>query len=180
MVRLYTRTGDSGETYCVLLKKRIGKDHVLIEALGSIDEANSFIGLARALARAEGFDGIDADLEYMQRLLFKVGYTFSGKTGLLNEDDVKRLEEISDRYMEGIEIKWFILPSGSQLSAALHVARSVVRRSERAIIRAFRSEEASGMGDKELILRIVNRLSDALYAIAVHVTVKTVGKLEYV
>ena len=180
MVRLYTRTGDAGETYCVLLKRRVGKDHVLIEALGSIDEANSFIGLARALARAEGFDGIQGDLEYMQRLLFNVGYTFSGKTGLLSEDDVKRLEEISDRYMEGIEIKWFILPSGSQLSATLHVARSVVRRSERAIIRALRSEEASSIGDKELILKIVNRLSDALYAIAVHVTVKTVGKLEYV
>ncbi len=181
MVRLYTRTGDSGETYCMLLKKRIRKDHPLIDAIGSIDEANSSLGLARALVKNEVENSdIDHDLEYMQRLLFRIGFSFSGKTGLVTGDDVKRLEEISDKYMNGIELKLFILPSGSPASAALHVARSVTRRAERAIIRAFSTPEAEGIGDKDLILKAVNRLSDALFAIAVHVTVKSTGKLEYV
>ncbi len=183
MVRLYTRTGDSGETTCMLLRRRIRKDHPLIEALGTIDEANSFIGLARATAREELEKGLAerlaSDLEYLQRLLFRVGFTFSGKKGLVGEDDVARLEEMADSYMEGVDLRLFILPSGTRTSASLHVARSVVRRAERAIIRAFSTQEGQEVPDREAILRVVNRMSDALFAMAAHVTVKTVG-LEYV
>lgn len=183
MVRLYTRAGDSGETMCMLLKRRIRKDHPLIEALGSIDEANSLIGLARATAREE-LEGelasrLDKDLEYMQRLLFRIGFTFSGKSGLVSQEDVSKLEGMADSYMEGVDLRLFILPSGSRSSASLHVARSVVRRAERAVLRALSTPEAGEVPDKELILRALNRMSDALFAMAAHVTVKTVG-LEYV
>jgi cob(I)alamin adenosyltransferase len=143
------------------LGTRVSKDHPLIGALGDLDEANSFIGLARSLARG---DPVEEDLAWIQSLLFRVGYTIAGFPSI-GEHDVKRLEEIVDTYMRGVDLDAFILPYGDPAASAMHVARSVVRRAERSIVAATR--RGVELNGRELVLKVVNRLSDALFAMAV-------------
>ena len=161
MPKIYTRAGDKGDTFCIALGARVSKDHPLIGALGDIDEANSFVGLARSMARGEP---VEEDLAWIQSLLFRVGYTIAGFPSL-DESDVKRLEDIIDTYMGNVELNTFILPYGDPATSAIHVARSIVRRAERSIVAAIRN--GLDIREKDLILKIVNRLSDALFAIAV-------------
>lgn len=162
MSHVFTRTGDEGTTYCSLLNERVPKDHVLVELMGSLDEANSFVGLARSLVPSYMTDVL-ADLEYLQRLIFRVGYTVSGKASV-TEDDLRRLEDMADNYYGRHPLKNFVLPAGPSPAAALHVARAVVRRAERAMVRASREYKID-----PLALKIVNRLSSALFALAVYV-----------
>ncbi len=163
MAHIFTRTGDDGTTFCAALKRRVGKDHPLIELVGQLDEANSFVGLARSLLPKE-LEEVNGDLQYVQRLLFRVGFTVSGKQSL-SEDDVRRLEDMADRYYGRAPLKSFILPSGPSPAAALHVARTVTRRAERALVRAVKEHPID-----PLALRVMNRLSSALFAMAVYVS----------
>ena len=177
MGRLYTRSGDTGETYCFALGEggrpaRVRKSHPLIEFLGALDEANSFIGLARVYAEEEGLHDIVKDLEWIQRLLFNVGFSLSGSVKV-SGDDVSRLEEISDKYY-GEPLTRFVLPGGGKAAAHLHVARTIVRRAERRLVAAV----DSGVKVDPVLLRILNRASDALFAMAVYAARKA-GKLEY-
>ena len=164
MPRIYTRTGDSGETFCVALGSRVPKDHPLINALGDLDEANSFVGLARSLLRGDPGDPLDRDLAWIQSLLFRVGYTITGFTSV-SEKDVEALEGIVDRYMGGVKLEVFVLPYGDPVASAIHVARSVVRRAERSLVAAIR--RGLEVNEKGVILKVINRLSDALFAMAV-------------
>ncbi len=173
MVRLYTRGGDKGETTCFALGKRIPKDHPLLEALGSLDELNSHLGLARSMIPETMKDAIE-DIIWMQRLLFRVGFTVSGNPSL-SEDDVRRLEEIADKYMDDVELKFFILPGGPQYAAQLHVARTVARRAERRFIAALREVK---LDHGDLILKVMNRISDSIFAMAVGLAVKSGYMLE--
>ena len=178
MGRLYTRSGDSGETYCFALgdggrPARVRKSHPLIEFLGALDEANSYLGLARVYAEEDGLDDIVRDLEWIQRLLFNVGFSLAG--GLkVGEDDVRRLEEISDKYY-GEPLMRFVLPGGGKAAAHLHVARTIVRRAERRLVAAT----DFGVNVDPVLLKVLNRASDALFAMAVYAARKA-GKLEYV
>ena len=165
MAHIFTRTGDDGYTFCPALNARVPKDHPLIEAVGSLDEANSFIGLARALLPPHLSRELDGDLAYAQRLLFRIGYTVMGRPSV-TEDDVRRLEELSDKYYGRAPLRHFILPSGPAPAAALHVARTVVRRAERALVRASRE---AGVGVDRRALAAANRLSSFLFAAAVYV-----------
>ncbi|MGC9071865.1 MAG: cob(I)yrinic acid a,c-diamide adenosyltransferase [Acidilobus sp.] len=160
---MFTRTGDDGTTFCVALKTRVSKDHPLIELIGALDEANSFVGLARSLVPPH-MKEVASDLEYIQRLMFRVGFMVSGSRSI-SEDDLRRLEEMADRYYGASPLKSFVLPAGPPPAAALHVARTVVRRAERALVRASR-----GFRVDPLALRVMNRLSSALFAMAVHVS----------
>jgi len=174
--RLYTRTGDQGETLCFALGEggkpaRVSKSHPLIEFLGALDEANSFIGLARLHATDEGLGDVAEDLLWMQRLLFNVGFSLAGQPRV-GEDDVRRLEEITDKYY-GEPLRRFIIPGGTKASAHLHVARSIVRRAERRLVAA--AEE--GVKVDPVLFRVLNRASDALFAMAVYAARKA-GALE--
>ncbi len=162
MAHVFTRTGDDGTTFCAALKARVSKDHPLVEVVGELDEANSFVGLARSLLPPY-MGELASDLEYVQRLLFRVGFTVSGRASL-SDDDVLRLEEMADRYYGRAPLRNFVLPAGPPAASALHVARTVVRRAERAMVRASRE-----YGLDPLALRVVNRLSSALFAMAVYV-----------
>jgi len=159
---VFTRTGDDGTTYCSLLKERVPKDHVLIELLGALDEANSFVGLARSLVPSYMGDVL-SDLEYLQRLIFRVGYTVSGIRSI-TDDDLRKLEDMADSYYGRHPLKNFVLPSGPVPAAALHVARTVMRRAERIMARASREYKVDPQA-----LKVVNRLSSALFAMAVYV-----------
>jgi len=175
MARIYTRTGDEGETYCYSLGRRVPKDHPLMEFLGTLDEANSSLGLAASMVEGKARE----DLRRIQRLLFRVGFTLSGKKEV-TDADVEWLEKVADEYLAGFVFKGFILPGGSQPAAATHLARSIVRRAERRLVSLYRSKKLPVNEEiARLLLRTLNRTSDALYAIAVWLD-KEAGTLEYV
>lgn len=160
-MRLYTRSGDQGTTYCAALGKRVSKSHPLIELVGTLDEAESALGLAQSLL-PDGLDDIARDLEWAQNLLFRVGFTIAGRK-CVSEDDVRVLEEMSDRYSRNLE-PLFVLHGGHPSSAACSLARSIVRRAERTLVGVL--ESGVEMPEGGLLLKTLNRLSDALYAVS--------------
>jgi cob(I)alamin adenosyltransferase len=170
-VRIYTRKGDDGST-SLWYGGRVAKDDARTEAYGSLDEASSALGVARAACGAD--DGeLRRDLVRLQRGLFVAGAelaTAPEAAGRL-EDGVSRvtaamteeLEPLIDGYMDRVELPpKFVLPGGTELSAHLDVARSALRRAERRVV----SLDASGGLASREVLRFLNRASDLLYAMA--------------
>ena len=167
--KVYTRTGDEGETGLVG-GRRIAKEHLRIEAYGTIDELNSVIGLSRSfLAQKENSlhrDKLDLILEAVQQRLFDIGSELATLPGdeyegqvKVKEADTKWMEEVIDLMNEDLEpLKSFILPGGTPLNAFLHQSRTVCRRAERAILRLHRGETVSAS-----IRTFINRLSDFLF-----------------
>ncbi|HVO55599.1 MAG TPA: cob(I)yrinic acid a,c-diamide adenosyltransferase [Solirubrobacterales bacterium] len=171
MVKIYTKKGDDGTT-SLWYGGRVPKHHTRTEAYGSLDEACSALGVARALCAAEEAE-LAADILRLQDYLFIAGSelaTAPEASGRL-EDGVSRtteamvaeLEGLIDRYMAEVELPPnFVIPGGNQLSAQLDVARTVVRRAERRI--AVLAEE--GELAEETVIHFVNRASDLVFAMA--------------
>ena len=167
--KVYTRTGDGGETGLVG-GRRIAKEHLRIEAYGTVDELNSVIGLSRSfLAQKEDSlhrDKLDLILEAVQQRLFDIGSELATLPGdeyegqvKVKEADTQWMEEVIDLMNEDLEpLKSFILPGGTPLNAFLHQSRTVCRRAERAILRLHRGETVSAS-----IRTFINRLSDFLF-----------------
>jgi len=159
LTRIYTRTGDGGETG-LGDGTRTRKDSARIEALGAIDELNSHIGMILTETLP---DDVRARLVRVQHDLFDLGGEVSiPGHRLLNEDQVRALEHWLDEYNAALPpLKDFILPGGVRAAACTHVARTVCRRAERALVRL--SHEATL---PESNLRYLNRLSDFLFVLA--------------
>jgi cob(I)alamin adenosyltransferase len=169
-MKIYTRKGDDGSTglwYGGRVPKYAGRP----EAYGSIDEAASALGLARAAAERGG--ELYDDILRLQNELFVAGAelaTAPEAAGRLEEgvsrvtqDMVERLESDIDRYMERVDLPpKFTIPGGTELSARLDVARAAVRRAER---RVAALDDEGDLADAT-VLRYLNRLSDALFAMA--------------
>ncbi|WP_026560251.1 cob(I)yrinic acid a,c-diamide adenosyltransferase [Bacillus sp. J37] len=163
-MNLYTRTGDSGKTS--IIGGRVDKDHLRVEAYGTIDEANSFIGQAMTFLSDPIFQDIYQELEKIQHELFDCGgdlavvkekYPYKAK-----EEMVTLLEERIDHYVkEAPPLEKFILPSGSNAAAVIHIARTVTRRAERCTV-SLQKE----MDINDVVLKYLNRLSDYLFAVA--------------
>ena len=162
MSHLYTRTGDDGHTFCAALKERIPKSHDVMEFVGTLDEANSYIGFARALLPPY-LRELDEELRRIQRILFRVGFSLSRGRPEVSDDDVKWLEEIADKYYGPEPLKYFVLPSGPVPASALHIARTVTRRAERRLVKLYLEKI---LDIDPVLLRVINRLSDALFAMA--------------
>jgi cob(I)alamin adenosyltransferase len=167
-MKIYTRTGDDGTTGLFGGERR-QKDDLRVEAYGTVDEANAAIGWARATGLSPD---VDAVLARVQSDLFTLGAELAcvpGQEGrlkmtLLGEADAIRLERAIDAGEEGLaELKSFVLPGGSPGAAALHVARCVARRAERAVIAASR---ASTVAVRREAVVYLNRLSDLLFTYA--------------
>ncbi|RIX52663.1 cob(I)yrinic acid a,c-diamide adenosyltransferase [Paenibacillus nanensis] len=164
-MRLYTKTGDKGETS--LIGGRVYKDDMRVEAYGTIDELNSFVGLAQAEAEKHASLAELADqLIDIQQELFDCGsdlaYAKAGAPYKMNEEPATRLEAWIDRYIqEAPEITRFILPGGSVLSSTLHVCRTVCRRAERRVVTLSRDHTIN-----QDVLIYINRLSDYFFAAA--------------
>jgi cob(I)alamin adenosyltransferase len=170
LVKIYTRKGDDGTTglwYGGRVAKYAGRP----EAYGSVDETASALGLARAAADPGG--ELYADILRMQNELFVAGAelaTAPEAAGRLEEgvsrvtqDMVERLESDIDRYMGRVDLPpKFVIPGGTELSARLDVARAVVRRAERRVAQLQHEGELTG----DTVLTYLNRLSDALFAMA--------------
>lgn len=161
-MRLYTRTGDSGDTG-LSPSGRTRKSSFRIEALGAVDEANAAIGLARALA--EGDTELAPILGAVQHRLFDLGADLAqpGAAGRVRAEHSAALEAAIDQ-LEGVvePLRTFVLPGGTPLAAALHLARTVVRRAERAVVRLMDGGEPAD----PVALVFLNRLSDLLFAAA--------------
>jgi cob(I)alamin adenosyltransferase len=171
VVKIYTRKGDDGTT-SLWYGGRVPKHHGRTEAYGTLDEAASALGLARALCGSDQAE-LAADILRLQDDLFVAAAelaTAPEAAGRL-EDGVSRvtetmvatLEERIDHYMGQVDLPpKFVIPGGTQLSAQLDVARTVVRRAERRISELGEAGELTG----ETIVHFVNRASDLVYAMA--------------
>ncbi len=165
-MRIYTRTGDAGETG-LFSGARVQKDAARVEAYGTVDEANSFIGLLRAEALD---DDVDAVLKQVQNDLFNLGSDLATPHDGRRADAAPRiearhvsaLEEAIDRFDAQLpRLRHFILPAGPRSAALAHAARSVVRRAERRTVTLARDEPISPE-----TIRYLNRLSDLLFVVA--------------
>ncbi len=164
--KIYTRTGDEGKT-SLGDGSRLPKFHLRVSAYGSIDEANSVIGLA--MLNVSDLKILKL-LRHIQNDLFDVGADLcrperpdSDKPLLrITEDQVTWLENEIDRFNSELDpLTSFVLPGGSPASAGLHHARTVTRRAERDVVRLSADEPIN-----PAVLRYVNRLSDLLFVLA--------------
>ena len=157
--KIYTRTGDDGSTG-LGDGARVGKDSLRVTAYGTVDEANSCIGVVLA---QELPDDIRADLVSIQHQLFDLGgeLCIPGHAAIFDADIV-RLETTLDRYNDPLPpLKDFILPGGGAAAAHCHVARTVCRRAERDAVALSREEAV-----RPEAIRYLNRLSDLLFVLA--------------
>jgi cob(I)alamin adenosyltransferase len=171
VTRIYTRKGDDGTT-SLWYGGRVAKTDARTEAYGSIDEAGAALGVARSQCGPDQ-DELAADILRLQRELFVAGAelaTAPEAAGRLEPGVSKvtagmvdRLESDIDRYMERVELPpKFVIPGGTELSARLDVARAAVRRAERRVAEL----KAGGDLADDTVLTYLNRLSDAVYAMA--------------
>lgn len=164
-MKIYTKTGDKGQT-SLLGGTRISKAHPRIEAYGTIDELNSYIGLVRDQAVNESRKDI---LKEIQDRLFTIGSHLAAdaerntkKVPDLLPSDVELLEKEMDKMDTTLpELRFFVLPGGHQSVSFCHVARTVCRRAERLVI-AFAEE----VEVEDIIVTYLNRLSDYLFVLS--------------
>lgn len=167
MSKIYTRTGDKGTTSLVG-GKRVSKTDPRLDAYGTIDELNSFIGLMLSIMdnKAESAENI----RWIQQKLFNIGGCLATDTSSFQlpdsckvlPADVERIEKMIDSVQEGLpEQKSFILPGGTQAASYAHVARTVCRRAERLILAL--PDDAKAPSE---LLQYMNRLSDYLFVLA--------------
>jgi cob(I)alamin adenosyltransferase len=172
-MRIYTRSGDAGET-SLIYGRRVGKDSLRVNVYGTVDEANSAIGLAVSLLPGEpAFADLRRYGERVQRDLFDVGRDLATPEDkrdgfFVAETDVATVERMIDELEKGNPpLTRFVLPGGHPAAAAFHLARTIVRRAERTIVALERSEPVN-----PVIRKYLNRLSDLLFVMARSVNVR--------
>jgi cob(I)alamin adenosyltransferase len=167
-MKIYTKTGDDGETG-LFGGERVKKNDARVDAYGSVDETNALLGVARAAGLSAALEAI---LERIQSQLFVLGAELATpashrprlKLPLLGAGEVTQLEQEIDRLEADLPpLQTFVLPAGSPGAAALHHARTVCRRAERAVVGVQDSAQLRG----ELVVYL-NRLSDLLFVMARH------------
>ena len=167
-MKIYTRTGDEGDTG-LFGGGRVGKDDPRVEAYGAVDELNAALGLARSI---EMMPRVDEVLAPVQRDLFAIGALLATPDhdkmreqlakARIDDDRIAELERAIDAGEAELEpLKSFILPGGTPKAAALHVARTVCRRAERRVITLQRT-----VALPQLAIIYLNRLSDLLFVLA--------------
>ena len=170
-MKIYTRTGDDGTTG-LIGGSRVKKYDLRLEAYGTVDELNSFLGVVRSLQTDEHADLV---LEKIQNKLFVIGANLASDNTItlikkqmpVGETDILLLEQEMDAMNEVLpELKNFILPGGSQATSFCHVARTVCRRAERLIVELSEKAEV----DPNLI-KFINRLSDYLFVLSRKVSI---------
>ena len=162
--RIYTRTGDQGET-ALVGGQRMPKDALRIECYGTVDELNAFVGMARFSA----LDTLPALADLLLRVqheLFNLGSILATlpedvhpKQPRVTETEIKQLElEIDKMNAELVPLRSFVLPGGSRINTELHACRTICRRAERLAVSLARNESVPSEA-----IGYLNRLSDALF-----------------
>ena len=164
-MKIYTKTGDGGDT-ALFGGGRVGKEDERVEAYGQVDELNAMLGLARA----EGLGAMDALAADLQSQLFTVGSILATPAGskaarhipVMQPEWVGAMEKAIDAFDAELKpLTTFILPGGTKAAAALHVARTFCRRTERRVIPLLRADK---IGPEVVVY--LNRLSDLLFTMA--------------
>ena len=162
--KIYTKTGDSGQTG-LFGGKRLSKNHIRIDAYGTVDELNSYIGLIRDTISNPT---LRLKLKILQDRLFDLGSVLScdpdkdfNLQGIIEEDITFLEEEIDSMTAKLPALKNFILPGGHTTVSFCHIARCVCRRAERKVVALAMEEEVD-----EISIRFLNRLSDFLFVLA--------------
>jgi len=164
-LKIYTRTGDKGQTG--VIGGRVRKDDAQVEAYGTVDELNCFVGVAMAGMDRTKFEDMLEELLTIQHELFDCGSDLAilkkeVRPYKVTPDMAERLETLIDKYdAETPDITRFILPGGSPSSAALHVCRTVCRRAERRVVTLAERQEIN-----EHVRTYLNRLSDLFFTLA--------------
>lgn len=160
-MKIYTKSGDKGET-SLFGGSRISKDHMRIEAYGTIDELNSFLGFC--IEKVKNHTEVEL-LKKIQIKLFDIGSILASPKDSsyalpeISEKDISSLETSIDEMNESLPpLKHFILPGGSEAIASTHLCRTVCRRAERRIVSV-----ADDVKDAALIIKYINRLSDYFF-----------------
>lgn len=174
-VKIYTRTGDKGET-SLFTGQRIPKNDLFIEAIGTVDECNCSIGVAIAsLDKSAKFSPVKEQLEHIQHALFDVGAALATPRNSAEKSKLEKTRfdvsstELLERWIDTMEshlpeLHSFILPGGSPCGASLHLARSICRRAERLVVPLNkRTDVCDG------VLVYLNRLSDYLFVLSRYV-----------
>lgn len=164
-MKIYTKTGDKGST-SLLGGTRVSKNHIRINAYGTVDELNAFIGL---LCDQEVNRQRSGELKHIQERLFTVGSSLAAEKEIqmsfkpdIRDSDIAFLEKSMDEMNTRLpELRNFILPGGHPAVSLCHVARTVCRRAERAVIELSEKE-----GCDEQIIIYLNRLSDYFFVLA--------------
>lgn len=182
--KIYTKTGDKGET-ALYGGTRVSKASARVDAYGTIDELNAFIGIAKS-----HIDDSDClkQLAEIQYDLFTLGseaatpidkvYLANGKSRLpvtIKEEDINKLEVWMDKMDESLEpLQFFILPGGGKAATFLHAARTICRRAERGMVFLNETEEV-----RPELIKYLNRLSDYLFVLARYVSMLDNEQEEY-
>jgi len=163
-MRIYTKTGDKGKT-SLLSGERVEKSDARINAYGTIDELNSFIGFLNTLELAERHKIF---LKEIQNKLFNLGSLLAVRKAVsfkipeIKENDILLLENEIDSLNKDIpKLKEFIIPGGDIVSAQCHICRSICRRAERLVVEISEKESIN-----DLIVKYLNRLSDYFFVLA--------------
>ncbi|MFD1929402.1 cob(I)yrinic acid a,c-diamide adenosyltransferase [Sporosarcina siberiensis] len=164
-MKIYTKTGDKGQTS--LIGGRVDKDDLRVEAYGTLDELNSFVGKAMTELDTTLFADMLVDLEAIQNELFDAGTDLANvmkdRHYKLSDEPVEVLEQRIDALMEEAPpLEKFILPGGSPAAATLHIARTVTRRVERQTVTLMKASEDVS----PIVARYLNRLSDYFFVAA--------------
>ncbi|AVF48072.1 cob(I)yrinic acid a,c-diamide adenosyltransferase [Elizabethkingia anophelis] len=182
--KIYTKTGDKGET-ALYGGTRVSKASARVEAYGTIDELNAFIGIAKS--HIDDSDCLKQLVE-IQYDLFTLGseaatpidkvYLANGKSRLpvtIKEEDISKLEVWMDKMDESLEpLQFFILPGGGKAATFLHAARTICRRAERGMVFLNETEEM-----RPELIKYLNRLSDYLFVMARYVSMLDNEQEEY-
>lgn len=170
-MKIYTKHGDKGKTQ-IIGSKQVFKDDARVEAYGTVDELNSWVGYTASILAGKNVKEFHDDLEEIQQLLFDVGRDLATPaddkkhtyflTDEIQADKTKWIEGLIDKYVENTpKVDRFILPGGSKESSALHVARTITRRAERQIVALQQQTEINQNAEI-----FINRLSDYFFAAA--------------
>jgi len=175
-MKIYTKTGDSGET-SLYGGQRVPKGNPRLEAYGTVDETNAALGVALTQVAADYYD---SQLKSVQHDLFVICSELAAPAGqvisgleLINEQQVSVLEKSIDELQSELPVlQNFVFPRGTLLAAQLQLARTICRRAERAVVRLSETEEV-----RPLLIKYLNRLSDFLFVLARHANLRA-GKAE--
>jgi cob(I)alamin adenosyltransferase len=174
VTRIYTRTGDAGETG-LYGGRRVAKDDLRVAAYGDVDELNAWLGLAAAVP----YDDVVSLLARVQALLFELGADLATppeaakRPAGVDSADVAMLEQQIDALQdEAPALCSFVLPGGGEAAARIHVARAVCRRAERSVVALSRAEPQTSAA----ALTFLNRLGDLLFVVARAVAHRAGGK----
>lgn len=172
-MKIYTKTGDKGETG--IIGSRLSKGSTTINAIGTVDELNSLIGIVvTKIKSSEKFLDSESNLEILtevQSAIFDIGAILAnGKTTRDFADLTSKLEQKIDLMETTLPLlQNFILPGGSEISSYLHLARSICRRAERCIVDVINEsidQEPTPISERLDVLAFINRLSDYLFVLA--------------